>query len=196
MSKLVTEKDALLAAFPYSLTRDDDKEKLADAIAEELIKTIAESEYAAVFPRVDELPEEVLDILAADLKIQWYETDASISNKRNAVKECMLVHKYKGTKYAVETVLRGMFNFAEVKEWFDYNGSPYHFKVIIYDTSGDQSKRERTLEKIKYYKNIRSVLEETIFKTGIKSEVLLVTKICAGSKYKRIKTEVLNNVVV
>ena len=81
MSKLITEKDALLAAFPYSLTRDTDKVKLADAVASELIKTVAQSEYAAIFPRVDELPEKVLDILAADLKIQWYEADSSIESK-------------------------------------------------------------------------------------------------------------------
>ena len=49
MSKLITEKDALLAAFPYSLTRDTDKVKLADAVAGELVKVAAQSEYAAVF---------------------------------------------------------------------------------------------------------------------------------------------------
>ena len=120
MSKLITEKDALLAAFPYSLTRDTDKVKLADAVASELIKTVAQSEYAAVFPRVDELPEKVLDILAADLKIQWYEIDAPIWNKRQAVKECMLVHKYKGTKYAVETALRSIYENVQVVEWNQY----------------------------------------------------------------------------
>ena len=62
MSKTLAKKDALLAAFPYSLTRDTDKVKLADAVAGELIKTVAQSEYAAIFPRID-------DILAADFKI-------------------------------------------------------------------------------------------------------------------------------
>ena len=161
MSRFVTEKDALLASFPYSLTRDDDKEKLADTIAEELIKTIAQSEYAAVFPRVDELPEEVLDILATDLKIQWYEIDAPIWNKRQAVKECMLVHKYKGTKYAVETALRSMYNSAEVKEWFEYGGEPFHFQVTVYGSNGSGLK---TLYlKILYAKNLRSVMDDVKF---------------------------------
>ena len=45
------------------------------------------------FPRVDELPEKVLDILAAQSRgLQWYEINAPIWNKRQAVKECMLVH--------------------------------------------------------------------------------------------------------
>ena len=161
MSKLITEKDALLATFPYSLTRDKDKSKLADAIADELIKAVAQSEYAAVFPRVDELPEEVLDILASDLKIQWYEIDAPIWNKRQAVKECMLVHKYKGTKYAVETALRSMYNSAEVKEWFEYGGEPFHFQVKVYGSNGSGLK---TLYlKILYAKNLRSVMDDVKF---------------------------------
>ena len=45
MSKTLAKKDALLAAFPYSLTRDTDKVKLADAVAGELIKTVAQSGY-------------------------------------------------------------------------------------------------------------------------------------------------------
>jgi len=129
MSKLITEKDALLAAFPYSLTRDTDKVKLADTVAGELVKVAAQSEYAAVFPRVDELPEDVLDILAVDLKIQWYEADSSIESKRQAVKECLLVHKYKGTKYAVETALRSIYENVQVVEWNQYNGPPFHFKI-------------------------------------------------------------------
>lgn len=192
MSRFVTEKGALLAAFPYSITCDDDKEKLADAIAEELIKTIAQSEYAAVLPRVEELPEEVLDIFAADLKIQWYEIDAPISNKRKAVKECMLIHKYKGTKYAVETALRSVYSEVKVKEWNEYGGEPYHFKVIIYDSSNDREKRNRVLAKVQYYKNLRSVLEETIFEVGITSDIAIRTAFRPCGKYKRIYSEVKN----
>lgn len=192
MSKLVTEKAALLVAFPYSLTRDDDKGKLADTIAEELIKTIDQSEYAAVFPRVDELPEEVLDILAADLKIQWYEIDAPICNKQQAVKECMLIHRYKGTKYAVETALRSVYDEVRVSEWFEYGGEPYHFRVIIYDSTNDQEKRERVIDKVQYYKNLRSVLEEIIFETGISMDIKVSAAVKSCGIYKKIKCEVMN----
>lgn len=192
MSKSLTEKDALLAAFPYSLTRDTDKVKLADAVAGELIKAIAQSEYAAIFPRIDELPEEVLDILAADLKIQWYEVDAPVWNKRQAVKECMLVHKYKGTKYAVEMALKSVYNDVKVVEWFEYGGEPYHFKVIIYDSSNDREKLARVLSKVQYYKNLRSVLEETIFEIGISTDIAVKSAFVPCGLYKKIKCEVKN----
>lgn len=161
MSNLITEPSALLAAFPYSLSRDSDKEKLADAIANELVHTISKTESVEIFPRVDELPEEVLDILAYDLKVDWYEPEADIRYKRQAIKECMLVHKYKGTKYAVQTALRSMYDSAEVKEWFEYGGEPFHFTVKVY---GSTSSGLRTLYlKIQYAKNLRSVLDNVEF---------------------------------
>lgn len=161
MSNLITEPSALLAAFPYSLSRDSNKEKLADAVANELVQTISKTGSVEIFPRIDVLPEEVLDILAYDLKVDWYEPEADIRYKRQAIKECMLVHKYKGTKYAVETALRSMYDSAEVKEWFEYGGEPFHFTVKVY---GSTSSGLRTLYlKIQYAKNLRSVLDNVEF---------------------------------
>lgn len=192
MSKLVTEKAALLAAFPYSLTRDNDKEKLADAIAEYLIKTIDQSEYAVVFPRVDELPEQALDALAYDFNVEWYDYEGTLSEKRSTIRECMQVHRYKGTKYAVETALRSVYEEVRVAEWFEYGGEPYHFKVIIYDSSNDKEKRDRIIAKVQYYKNLRSVLEETIFEIGISSDIGVNAAFKPCGIYKKIKCEVKN----
>lgn len=192
MSKLITEKDALLSAFPYSLSRDEDKGKLADTVAGKLVKTVAQSEYAAIFPRVDELPEDVLDILAVDFKIQWYEKNSSIESKRQAIKECLLIHRYKGTKYAVEAALRSIYKDVKVYEWFEYGGKPYHFKIIIYDSSNDQEKRDRVLAKVQYYKNLRSVLEETIFEVGVNTDIAVKAAFTPCGIYKKINCEVKN----
>lgn len=161
MSNFLNEKGALLGSFPYSLSRDTNKEQLANAIAAELIKTVAHTDNAAVFPRIDELKEEVLDILAADLKIDWYDVESPVWYKRQTVKECILVHKYKGTKYAVETALHSMFMSAEVKEWFEYNGSPFHFKILVYGHTSSNLKKLNS--KLLYAKNLRSVLDEVKF---------------------------------
>ena len=161
MSSYISDADALVASLPYSITRDTDKEQLAQVVAEELVKNVNFTDYSAIFPRIDELPEEVLDILAYDLKIDWYEADAPVWNKRQAVKDCILVHKFKGTKYAVETALRSMYNSAEVTEWFEYDGEPFHFRVNVYGSTGSGLK---TLYlKIQYAKNLRSVMDSVQF---------------------------------
>ncbi len=192
MNRLVSEKEALLTAFPYSLSREERLKKLADVIAGKLIKVVGETACASVFPNVDELPEEVLDILAVDLKIQWYEIDAPISSKRQTVKECIRIHKYKGTKYAVETALRGIYEDVRVLEWNEYGGEPYHFKVVIYDSSNDREKRDRVLQKVDYYKNARSVLEETIFEVGVSTDVPVKTAMRPCGMIKKIRSEVKN----
>ncbi|MCH5195949.1 MAG: phage tail protein I [Oscillospiraceae bacterium] len=162
MSKLITDKQSLLDAFPYALLRDEQKALLADVIAEELIKLIREINKATIYTRIDELPEELLDILAYDFKVDWYDTEAPIENKRKAIKECFMVHKYKGTKYAVETALHSMFEDAKVEEWFEYGGEPYHFKLTVYGGSSGGGLKNLYL-KVQYAKNLRSVMDDTVF---------------------------------
>jgi len=161
MSKYIDSGGDLLGAFPYSLARDEDKEKLAKSIADELARTAANTEKALIFPEIDTLPEELLDILAVDFKIDWYDVESPVWNKRQTVKECILVHKYKGTKFAVETALHSMFLSAEVKEWFEYSGEPYHFKVVVYGHTSSNLKKLNS--KLLYAKNLRSVLDDVRF---------------------------------
>lgn len=161
MSRYVNNGRDLLGAFPYSLARDDDKEKLAESIAGDLAGIVADTAKAVIFPNIDILPEALLDTLAQDLKIDWYDTDSPVEYKRNTVKECILVHKYKGTKYAVETALHSMFASAEVQEWFEYSGEPFHFKVVVYGSTSSGLKKLNS--KLMYAKNLRSVLDMVEF---------------------------------
>lgn len=161
MSKYADNGGDLLGAFPYSLARDEDKEKLAESIAGELARTVSDTEKALIFPEIDTLPEDLLDILAADFKIDWYDAESPVWYKRQTVKECILVHKFKGTKYAVETALHSMFMSAEVQEWFEYNGEPYHFKVVVYGHTSSNLKKLNS--KLLYAKNLRSVLDDVRF---------------------------------
>mgnify|MGYP001031548878 FL=1 len=163
MSKKVTVKENLLEAFPYGLARDENKEALADVVAAELVKLLCGVDKSLIYTQIDELDEAVLDILAYDLKMDWYDTEAGIENKRQAIKECILVHKFKGTKYAVETAMRSMYDKVAVSEWFEYGGEPYHFQIAIYASTNDAGKRSKIIGKLQYAKNLRSVLDEVIF---------------------------------
>lgn len=162
MSKLISETSALLSTFPYALSRDDSKEKLAESIVNSIVRTISDSDKAKVLSRVDELPEDVLDLLAYDFKVDWYEQEAEIKYKRQAIKESLLVHRYKGTKYAVETALHSLFKSAEVQEWFKYGGEPFHFMVTVYGST--RAKLGELYLKIQYAKNLRSVLDTVEFR--------------------------------
>lgn len=81
--------------------------------------------------------------------------------KKQLIKNAIQNHKYKGTKYSVKKALELLGFIVDLKEWFEYGGKPYHFRLKL--TSLSQSYQENLNEKIiQYideYKNIRSVLE-------------------------------------
>ena len=186
MSKLITDSKALLSSFPYSLSRDEDKYNIADSISDNLATTALETEKAMIYPLIDNLPEGVLDILAYDFKVEWYDYSAPLKNKRKVIKECILVHKYKGTKYAVEMALKSLYPVAKVSEWFEYGGMPYHFKVVIWDDANDKDKCKLVIQKINYYKNVRSILEETTYIVGIQSKARVYCGAVTSGKKKSI----------
>lgn len=88
-----------------------------------------------IYSNIDNLSAEVLDILAWQFRVDWYDSALGIDVKRRLIKNCMKVHRTKGTGYAVEQVVQDMFGDGEVSEWYEYGGEPFHFKVITTNPS-------------------------------------------------------------
>ncbi len=191
MSGEISKQD-ILKTLPPVLKKDAGFAALGEVIAEQLAKNRTLSDKAIIYPAIEKLSEEALDALAYDFNVSWYDYEGTLSEKRKTILECMQIHQYKGTKYAVETALRSVYETVKVTEWFEYGGEPYHFKVIIYDSSNDKEKRARILAKVQYYKNLRSVLEETVFEIGIFSDIAVNAAFRPGGIYKRIFCEVKN----
>jgi len=151
----------LLYTLPRPLVNDKEFKILAEVIAKELARFFSAIDRVVIYPNIDELPENVLDILAKDLHIDWYDTSYSVTVKRNVVKNSIKVHKYLGTKYAVETALSDIFEDVSVAEWFEYGGAPFYFKVDINTGAGvSTDKMERVLRNVDFYRNLRSHLGE------------------------------------
>lgn len=149
--------------FPPVLRNDSSFDSAARAITLKLEENVSQSKYALVYSRIDSLPEIALDTLAYDFNIGWYDYSYSIDEKRVIIKEAFKIFRFIGTKYAVETALRSIYPVAYVREWFEYGGKPYHFKVEIHDSANDREKCTKTIQKIKFTKNVRSVMDETVY---------------------------------
>jgi len=115
---------------PEPLKNDKNMLALGRVIAAELQENIRLARLSIIYPRIDELEEAVLDILAYDLHIDWYDPNSPLEVKRAIIKDSVRVHKRMGTKYAVESVVTAYFGGGAVREWFEYGGEPHHFKVI------------------------------------------------------------------
>ena len=116
----------LLPAF----MRDDAAVRGLSAGLDEIIPGLAQSlSRLTTWDRIDELTEDELDELAWELNILWYDKAAGIDAKREIVKSSDEVYRHLGTKWAVESVINSYFGEGYLREWFEYDGEPGHFRV-------------------------------------------------------------------
>ena len=120
---------------------------------DEVIKMFAGfADNMSTWAAIDNLTEAELDELAWELNIQWYEPDAAIEIKREIVKNSDLVQQRLGTKWAVENVITTYFGSGNIKEWFEYDGEPGHFRIESNNpsvTNEQLNKFIRILNKVK-----------------------------------------------
>lgn len=135
-------EESLLRQFPVALQSDPSSAALGEVTARLLVRRPEEIGCLSLYPRIDELPEDLLDILAYDFKVDWWDAEYSLEEKRRIFKDSWYVHKHLGTKAAVETALRAIYPKAEVQEWFQYGGKPYFFRLSI-DLTGEVSDAAR-----------------------------------------------------
>lgn len=119
----------LLASLPQVLRDDESMTALANSVAAVLEKRKDEIRTIAIYTRIDELPEDLMDILAKDFKVDWWDKDYSLETKREILKTSWHTHRILGTKAAVTTALRALYDQFEMKEWWEYGGEPGYFKV-------------------------------------------------------------------
>ena len=151
-------KENLVATLPVALQKDPSVVALAEAIAELLARRPEEIDRLRIYPAIDRLDEQLLDILAYDFKVDWWDADYSLEEKRRTLADSWRVHKMLGTKAAVERAISAIYPHTQVLEWFEYGGEPYHFRLDINITNDhiDSDKQRRVLERLNYYKSLRS----------------------------------------
>lgn len=147
---------------PPALRYDDRMVALAAALSIWLRSHAGMSlSTAGIYYRIDELTEDVLDMLAYDFKIDWWDYSYTVEQKRETLKNCWNVYRMKGTKRAIEIAASAIFPDTEVVEWFEYGGRPYFFRLRI-DATDDEVNSDRhknVIKRINYYKTVRSRLE-------------------------------------
>ena len=163
---------SLLDILPPNLLRDKQIKAAAQALDAELQKITEATKEALLLPRLDELPEAVIDLLAWQWHVDFYEPNMSLETKRQLVRESISWHRLKGTKAAVEKMVQAVFRGGVVTEWFEYGGEPYHFRVDI--LSAPQITAENTarlLNVIDASKNIRSWLDEITYRRDLQDSI-------------------------
>jgi len=149
----------LIDILPEPLKRD----KTIVAIAKVLQKYIDENyEYIKrllIIPNIDNLNEELIDHLAYQFHVDFYDQSLEADKKAELVKNSIPYHRKKGTQWAVEDLINTLFDISWIREWFEYGGEPYMFKIYTKDVIGSEEKYSKIITAINSVKNTRSWLE-------------------------------------
>ena len=153
----------LAEILPESLLNDSKIRAVAEALDVELEKLSASTLEVLHLPRIDELKGMILDFLAEQFHVDFYEplylTEAE---KKNLIRDSIAWHRIKGTAGAVERIANASFREAVIEESKDYGGEPYRFRINTHGFKGTPDGFKTFLRMIDVAKNVRSHLEKII----------------------------------
>ncbi len=173
------------ALIPPNLLADPQARAISAALSPELNAIDQAIFECLILARLDQLPETVVDLLAWQYHVDFYEPDLTLEQKRALVRTSIDAHRRKGTPYAVELVVKSILEDAAVQEWFDYQGEPGHFRVVVDGQLPSAAAIRRVASAISSVKRLSAHLEALI---AIKRESLNNIYLGFGVKQTKFKT--------
>ena len=114
---------------PESLLADETIKSILKAITPETKQVSLSTIETHIYSAIDELPEKVLDLLAYQFHVDFYDLAENLDQKRAFVKDSLKWHMHKGTEWSVKEALRLLGVNAEYLHWKDTGGIPYTFRI-------------------------------------------------------------------
>lgn len=163
----------LLDIVTESVKENPEVISLSYALKQAITLLIGKIERVYLFSKLDELPEELIDLMAAELRTQYYDQSLPLEKKRELVRNTLPWHMIAGTPAAVEELIEVAFGGGRVLEWFEYGGRPYTFKVETI-TPPPEGSYNFFLNMIQKVKNTRSLFD------GLEYDDILYNQLYAG----------------
>ena len=205
MSRTVSVEN-LLSSFPYSLSVGKNQNELAETTAKELLNLWKDNDLLAIYTRILELDEPLLDILAHDFKVDWYLYDGSLESKRHQIYSLFYVHRHLGTRRATERALSDICPGTFLEEWYEYGGKPYYFRVVIDVTEQRMAVSQSLMEYlIEIFKPVRSRLDGghitlrsrcTILVSCVGNYAYITDRICGTYPKRAMQGRISENVIL
>lgn len=149
--------------------RDDRTVRGLCAAADAMFQKMIDAVHIAWWRKyIDELDVDQLDEIAKQIGISWYDDGADILSKRSVLKNYENVLAIAGTPDAVKFAVKDLFGEVEIIEWQEYNGQPYHFKMLVNAKLTEDNTR-RFSSAVAGAKNVRSIMDslETMRRSSV-----------------------------
>lgn len=94
---------------------------LAHALLLEKRRIMVEADRTRTLAMIEDLPKEILDVLAVELRSPYYTEDMTIEQKRDVITNSLVWFYRAGTPAAVSEMAAAVFGSGQVVEWFDFD---------------------------------------------------------------------------
>lgn len=115
---------------PHNLTDNPAVQAYSHALREGTRLLYRYTQLCYVYCSIETMPDNILNLLAAELRTQYYSDSLDIEAKRILVRNTLIWYATAGTPAAVEELVTAVFGEGKVSEWFEYGGKPYFFKIV------------------------------------------------------------------
>jgi phage tail P2-like protein len=174
---------------PSSIRNDPQVIAACDSIDRQLLEMQDGIPSVLFWPFIDQQVPPLLDILAWEMHVDFWagwSGELSVEKKRELINASIDWHRHMGTRYAVDQMLRVVFERGRVTEWYEYGGAPYFFRILF---EGTVTPEEWAQVKKAVYavKNVRSWLDEPlearIYKQQLYHAIITTQKITTTIDY-------------
>lgn len=174
----------LYQLLPINLRDDEDITAAVQVVDQSTQSIYSLADKLAIHSSSGHQDEEVLDALAVDLHVDFYDKNLPPVLKQEIIDSSIFLHMIKGTAGAVEKALDNVGLEGLVSEWFEYGGNPFFFRIEI--TQPQPFKTEEDFKRIigivNSTKNRRSTLEKIIIKRSLESNLYFAGIISTRNK--------------
>ena len=144
----------LVEGLPPDVAKEPWVQILDAVFRERRKKELEAAERLKIYTDIDRADEAVLDILAVQFRVDWYDTSYPIETKRRIIKTALEVRRYCGTEWAVQKALSSIYPNVKISEWYDYGGRPGYWRMnvditddgVIYYTPEEIEKKAEVME--------------------------------------------------
>ena len=161
MEQILFSESTVLNGIPEILAREpwvQARSKLRALEKKKFLRKISESQR---YTNPENLPERLMDLFALDALLYQYRDTDPPEKKIEHLKKAFMLWSTAGTLGAPQMVADIFFEGAgTVREWFDYNGDPDHFRVDVINFSLPWSELRKFIEKSFYFRRLSQQLDE------------------------------------
>jgi len=168
----IGDKGATHASFPANM-QNPETWAFGAALDRQMQKLMDFGRCVLVWPELDSLNSKYCDYAAASLRALYYSSEYDRETRIAILKGALSTYRYAGTVKGVEELLDQVFENARLVPWFEYDGEPYHFKIVLPTDSSEEVIRKfsEILEKVKAARSIIDGIETTTYTYSMEAHV-------------------------